>query len=341
MNQVVQPLDSVADRVSFGAHSGRAAVAWHGLHWRVSAGLDFNRAFREPRRRHDHRRRGRPRFDLRVVRASRHALAGAGGVETRGSAAFVHFDALHPVRLLDVHQSRDVARPRRFHDAICSHHDVFVVAATVLLLPRNRARTECLAGRRCPDVSGGVLSRGPDDARSCHPSGHRCLRNIIWRATGEAFSRHKNSASAIMVMLIFVGIYLTRRAPCPGRPAHHRAFGRLSVFRGGQERDRGLCIITLVMVELIVAVRTFSASGAACAFCRLIVTQSVRRRIRHQPRFARHQRIASFRHQLHGARRGLGIRLRVDRPAPVPRIGISRVLGQQLSARRDSRWRRQ
>ena len=173
--QAVQPLGRVADRALCRPYSGRADPARRAVHIRAAAGLDFAAALRRSRQPDGGRWRHRTRHDLRAVRVSRRPLAGAGDAPARGSASVVRVDALHPVRLLDVHQSRDVARPLGLHAAICPYPLRVRGRGNVAAAAVDRARIEQVARRRRAVVSGGLLFRGDDDAASGGSPGHRRL----------------------------------------------------------------------------------------------------------------------------------------------------------------------
>ena len=97
---------------------------------------------------------------------------------------------------------------------------------------------------------------------------------------------HKNSASAVMAMLIFIGIYLTRSGAMVVGPLIIVLSAVFLFFAGGKS-STGLCIITLVIVELVVAVRSYLASGAV-VFRAVARSQSARRRNRRSARACTH-----------------------------------------------------
>lgn len=145
---------------------------------------------------------------------------------------------------------------------------VFVVAAAVLLLPETARELNAWLGVAVLSFLAvcylGVLMT-PDlaihqatDAVEHHLAGD-------WRGVFA----HKNSASAVMAMLIFVGIYLTRSGAMLVGPLITALSAVFLLFAGGKSAT-GLCLITLVIVELVVAVRDYRLRALLC-FLPLIV----------------------------------------------------------------------
>ena len=175
---------------------------------------------------------------------------------------------------------------------------VFVVAATVLLLPETTRELNAWLGVAVLTflivcylgvlMTPELAIHQPTDAAEHHLAGD-------WRGV----FLHKNSASAVMAMLIFIGIYLTRSGAMVVGPLI-TVLSVVFLFFAGGKSSTGLCIITLVIVELVVAVRSFLASGAV-VFRAVARSQSARRRNRDQPEPARTQRTDAFRHQFHRA----------------------------------------
>jgi O-antigen ligase len=145
---------------------------------------------------------------------------------------------------------------------------VFVVAATVLLLPETARELNAWLGVAVLSFLAvcylGVLMT-PDLAihQATDASEHHLAGD--WRGV---FS-HKNSASAVMAMLIFVGIYLTRSGAMLVGPLISALSAVFLLFAAGKSAT-GLCLVTLVIVELVVAFRGFWLRALLC-FLPLIV----------------------------------------------------------------------
>ena len=139
---------------------------------------------------------------------------------------------------------------------------VFVVAACVLLLPETARELNSWLGVTVLSFLAvcylGVMLtpqlaiHQATDAAEFHLAGD-------WRGV----FLHKNSASAVMVMLIFIGIYLTRSGAMVVGPLI-TALSAVFLFFAAGKSAIGLCIITLVMVELVVAVRSFRVRALLC-----------------------------------------------------------------------------
>lgn len=139
---------------------------------------------------------------------------------------------------------------------------VFVVAATVLLLPETARELNawlavavlaflavCYFGVL---MMPGVAIHQATDAAEHHLAGD-------WRGVFV----HKNSASAVMVMLIFVGVYLTRSGAMLVGPLVTVLSAVFLLFAGGKSAT-GLCLITFVIVQLVVSVRSFRLRALLC-----------------------------------------------------------------------------
>ena len=174
---------------------------------------------------------------------------------------------------------------------------VFVVAATVLLLPETARELNAWLGVAVLTflavcyfgvlVMPGLSIHQATDAAEYHLAGD-------WRGVFV----HKNSASAVMAMLIFIGIYLTRSGAMVVGPLVIVLSAIFLFFAGGKSAT-GLCIITFVHCRTGGGGEKFSASGAIM-FRAVDRAQSARRRNRRQPKPARHQRPAAVRHQFTG-----------------------------------------
>jgi O-antigen ligase len=86
-----------------------------------------------------------------------------------------------------------------------------------------------------------------------------------WRGTFD----HKNTASAVMAMLIFVGIYLTRSGAMLIGPLI-TALAVVFLFFTRGKAATALCILIFLLVELVAAAKTFRVRAALC-FTPLIV----------------------------------------------------------------------
>ena len=139
---------------------------------------------------------------------------------------------------------------------------VFVVAATVLLLPETARELNAWLGVAVLTflavcyfgvlVMPGVAIHQATDAAEHHLAGD-------WRGVFV----HKNSASAVMAMLIFIGVYLTRSGAMVVGPLVIVLSAVFLFFAGGKSAT-GLCIITFVIVELVVAVKSFRLRALLC-----------------------------------------------------------------------------
>jgi O-antigen ligase len=86
-----------------------------------------------------------------------------------------------------------------------------------------------------------------------------------WRGTFD----HKNTASAVMAMLVFIGIYLTRSGAVLAGPLI-TALAVVFLFFARGKTAIGLCVLIFILVELVVAAKTFRVRAALC-FTPLIV----------------------------------------------------------------------
>ena len=145
---------------------------------------------------------------------------------------------------------------------------VFVVAASVLLLPSTPRElnrwlgatvlaflTVCYLGVM---MAPGLAVHQATDVAEYHLAGD-------WRGVFD----HKNSASAVMVMLSFVGMYLMRSGAAVVGPLITALALVFLMFAQGKSAT-GLCIFTLLIVELISSARTFRVKALLC-FLPLIV----------------------------------------------------------------------
>ena len=139
---------------------------------------------------------------------------------------------------------------------------VFVVAATVLLLPETTRELNAWLGVAVLTflivcylgvlMTPELAIHQATDAAEHHLAGD-------WRGV----FLHKNSASAVMAMLIFIGIYLTRSGAMVVGPLI-TVLSVVFLFFAGGKSSTGLCIITLVIVELVVAVRSYWLRALLC-----------------------------------------------------------------------------
>ena len=139
---------------------------------------------------------------------------------------------------------------------------VFVVAATVLLLPSTERELHrwlgvavltflavCYLGVL---MTPGLAIHQQTDVAEYHLAGD-------WRGVFD----HKNTASAIMVMLIFVGVYLMRSGALLAGPLVTALAAVFLLFSGGKTAT-GLCIFIFVLVELVAAARSFRLRAVLC-----------------------------------------------------------------------------
>lgn len=139
---------------------------------------------------------------------------------------------------------------------------VFVVAATVLLLPATARELNrwlgiavlsflavCYLGVM---MTPNLAVHQATDFSEYHLAGD-------WRGVFD----HKNTASAIMAMLVFVGIYLARSGATLVGPLI-TALAVVFLFFTRGKSATALCIFILVLVELVSAARTFRARALLC-----------------------------------------------------------------------------
>lgn len=155
--------------------------------------------------------------------------------------------------------SRDPgASTQRFVLTAC----VFVVAATVLLLPAtarelNRWLGIAVLAFLAVCYLGVMMAPGHSihqgtDVGEYHLAGD-------WRGVFD----HKNTASAVMAMLVLVGIYLTRSGAALVGPLI-AVLSVVFLFFARGKSATGLCIFTFVLVELVLAARTFRLRALLC-----------------------------------------------------------------------------
>lgn len=80
-----------------------------------------------------------------------------------------------------------------------------------------------------------------------------------WRGTFD----HKNTASAVMAMLVFVGIYLTRSGAMLAGPLI-TALAVVFLISTRGKAATALCIFIILLVELVAAAKTFRLRAALC-----------------------------------------------------------------------------
>lgn len=139
---------------------------------------------------------------------------------------------------------------------------VFVVAATVLLLPSSARELNrwlgvavltflavCYLGvMLTPELA----VHQATDASEYHLAGD-------WRGVFD----HKNTASAVMAMLVFVGIYLTRSGAAVVGPLI-TALSVIFLFFTRGKSAPALCILVLALVGLVSLARTFRLRAVLC-----------------------------------------------------------------------------
>lgn len=139
---------------------------------------------------------------------------------------------------------------------------VFVVAATVLLLPATERELNRWLGIAVLSflavcylgvlMTPGLAVHQSTDVAEYHLAGD-------WRGVFD----HKNTASAIMAMLVFVGVYLARSGATLVGPLI-TALAVVFLFFARGKSATALCIFTFVLVELVSAARTFRARAVLC-----------------------------------------------------------------------------
>ena len=155
--------------------------------------------------------------------------------------------------------SRDPsASTQRFVLTVC----VFVVAATVLLLPATARELNRWLGAAVLTflavcylgvmMAPGLSIHQATDVAEYHLAGD-------WRGVFD----HKNTASAVMAMLVFVGIYLMRSGAVLVGPLV-TALAVVFLFFTRGKSATALVVFVLVLVELVAAARTFRARAMLC-----------------------------------------------------------------------------
>ncbi|QWG19521.1 O-antigen ligase family protein [Bradyrhizobium sediminis] len=155
--------------------------------------------------------------------------------------------------------SRDPgASTQRFVLTAC----VFVVAATVLLLPATARELNRWLGAAVLSflavcylgvmVAPGFSIHQATDVAEYHLAGD-------WRGVFD----HKNTASAVMAMLVFVGIYLMRSGAVLVGPLV-TALAVVFLFFTRGKSATALVILILVLAELVAAARTFRVRAVLC-----------------------------------------------------------------------------
>ena len=139
---------------------------------------------------------------------------------------------------------------------------VFVVAATVLLLPETARE---LNGWLAVAVLSFLAVCYLGVLLTPHLAIHQATDAAEYHLAGDwrGVFVHKNSASAVMAMLIFVGVYLTRSGAMLVGPLVIVLSAVFLFFAGGKSAT-GLCIVTFVIVEMVVAVRSFRLRALLC-----------------------------------------------------------------------------
>ncbi|MDP1582333.1 MAG: O-antigen ligase [Bradyrhizobium sp.] len=155
--------------------------------------------------------------------------------------------------------SRDPgASTQRFVLTAC----VFVVAATLLLLPSTARELNrwlgvavltflvvCYLGVM---LTPHLAVHQATDVWEYHLAGD-------WRGVFD----HKNTASAVMAMLIFVGIYLTRSGAALVGPLI-TVLSVVFLFFAAGKSSTALCMVVLVLTALVSAARTFRVRAVLC-----------------------------------------------------------------------------
>lgn len=189
---------------------------------------------------------------LSLLLTRRHAVALCSFVST----PYILFGCWIAVNLV---MSRDPgASAQRFVLAA----SVFVVAATVLLLPsttRELIRWLGVAALSLLAVCylGVIMAPGlavhqPTDVAEYHLAGD-------WRGVFD----HKNTAAAVMAMLVFVGAYLMRSGAVLAGPLITALAAVFLYFTHGKS-STALVVFIFVLVELVAAARTFRARAVLC-----------------------------------------------------------------------------
>ena len=184
--------------------------------------------------------------------AHRHAEALGSFV----SAPYILFGCWMCINLV---MSRDPsASTQRFVLTAC----VFVVAATLLLLPSSARELNRWLGVAVLTFLAvcylGVMMtphlaiHQATDVWEYHLAGD-------WRGVFD----HKNTASAVMAMLIFVGVYLTRSGAAVVGPLV-TVLSVVFLFFAGGKSATALCLVVLVLSALVSAARTFRVRAVLC-----------------------------------------------------------------------------
>lgn len=184
--------------------------------------------------------------------AHRHAEALGSFV----SAPYILFGCWMCINLV---MSRDPsASTQRFVLTAC----VFVVAATLLLLPSSARELNRWLGVAVLTFLAvcylGVMMtphlaiHQATDVWEYHLAGD-------WRGVFD----HKNTASAVMAMLIFVGVYLTRSGAAVVGPLV-TVLSVVFLFFAAGKSSTALCLVILVLSALVSAARTFRVRAVLC-----------------------------------------------------------------------------
>lgn len=208
--------------------------------------------------------------DAATGRGTTYALFGLLAVLSLALVAHKHAEALRsfvstPYILfgcwmcINLVMSRDPgASTQRFVLTAC----VFVVAATLLLLPSTARELNrwlgiavltflvvCYLGVM---LTPHLAVHQATDVWEYHLAGD-------WRGVFD----HKNTASAVMAMLIFVGIYLTRSGAALVGPLI-TVLSVVFLFFAAGKSSTALCLVVLVLTALVSAARTFRVRAMLC-----------------------------------------------------------------------------
>lgn len=208
--------------------------------------------------------------DAATGRGTTYALFGLLAVLSLALVAHKHAEALRsfvstPYILfgcwmcINLVMSRDPsASAQRFVLTAC----VFVVAATLLLLPSSARELNrwlgvavltflavCYLGVM---LTPHLAVHQATDVWEYHLAGD-------WRGVFD----HKNTASAVMAMLIFVGIYLTRSGAALVGPLV-TVLSVVFLFFAAGKSSTALCLVVLVLTALVSAARTFRVRAVLC-----------------------------------------------------------------------------
>ena len=155
--------------------------------------------------------------------------------------------------------SRDPsASTQRFVLTACA----FVVAATVLLLPSTARELNRWLGVAVLTFLAvcylGVMM-------APHLAVHQATDIWEYHLAGDwrGVFNHKNTASAVMAMLIFVGVYLTRSGAALVGPLI-TVLSVVFLFFAGGKSATALCLVVLVLTALVSAARTLRVRAVLC-----------------------------------------------------------------------------